>query len=266
MATRKRSATKETWVAVSGGFDPLHIGHIRMFKEAKKLGDRLVVIVNNDNWLRLKKGFVFMPEHERVELISSFNFVDKVVLTDHTRKDKDMSVAGALRAIKPTIFANGGDRTHKSTPEDALCIERGIKRAYGVGRGGKVQSSSWMIRDAVKGIMRSVRPWGEFMSWDSGPGWFLKTIHVKPRQRLSLQYHHHRSECWILVEGDAIATLRDEKGTDTEYILKKGEMFTIGKGDVHRLSSKKGGVVVEIAYGKFDEEDIVRLHDDHGRI
>ena len=94
------------WVAVSGGFDPLHIGHVRLFKAAKKLGDKLVVILNNDKWLKLKKGFVFMPQKERAELVKSFPFVDRVVLTDHRGDDTDMSVARTLKKCKPSIFSN----------------------------------------------------------------------------------------------------------------------------------------------------------------
>ncbi len=264
-----KSSTKRTgvrWVAVSGGFDPMHIGHVRMFRAAKKFGDKLVVIVNNDNWLRLKKGFVFMPEQERKELIEAFDFVDKVVLTDHTKKDTDMSVSRMLRKLKPAVFANGGDRTLTTTPEDALCIELGIERKYGVGKGGKVQSSSWMVKDAIKGALRSVRPWGEFTALDEGTSWYLKTIRILPGKRLSLQYHHHRSEFWMLVEGDATATLRDESGKDRTFKLKQFSVMEIPKRATHRLQSVKGCVIVEIAKGNFDENDIVRLHDDHGRV
>jgi D-beta-D-heptose 7-phosphate kinase/D-beta-D-heptose 1-phosphate adenosyltransferase len=88
-------------VMVSGGFDPVHIGHVRMFKEAKKLGDELVVYINNDNWLRAKKGFVFMPEHERKEIIEAFEAVDKVIISDHEENTKDMSVCVGLVKIKP---------------------------------------------------------------------------------------------------------------------------------------------------------------------
>ena len=150
--TRKRSLA---WVAVSGGFDPLHIGHTRLFKEARALGDRLVVILNNDNWLRMKKKYVFMPEKERVELLRAFPFVDKVVLTSHARVDKDMSVCGELLRIKPAIFANGGDRKYTTDiPEAALCEKLGIAMIFNVGRGGKVQSSSWMIEAASRAIAR----------------------------------------------------------------------------------------------------------------
>ena len=260
-------------VAVSGGFDPLHIGHVRMFQRARSLGDKLVVILNNDNWLRAKKGYAFMPEKERAELIKAFPFVDTVVITGHKVNDADMRVVRELKKLKPAIFAKGGDRNKtdaadmKSSlnPEQKLCRKLGIRLVYNVGEGGKVQSSSWMIKGATRPVMRTVRPWGEYYGWDQGSGWNLKTIYIKPRKRLSLQYHHHRSECWLLVSGDAIATVHTGKGDEKKVALKKGETFLVGKGQVHRLESKRGGVVVEVAYGAFDEDDIVRLEDDHGR-
>lgn len=156
MAASKKIRT----VAVSGGFDPLHVGHVRMFKEARKLGDKLVVILNNDNWLKNKKGFAFMPQEERKEIIESFSFVDKVVITDHKKNDPDMSVCRALAKVKPAIFGNGGDRKPSGdpVPEVALCKKLGIRTVYNIGAGGKVQSSSWMIRDASKKLLRSARP------------------------------------------------------------------------------------------------------------
>src|SRR4051812_39625597 len=98
---RKAKKEKITWVAVSGGFDPLHIGHVRMFKSARALGDKLVVILNNDNWLRDKKGFAFMPEKEREEIIEAFPFVDRVVISSHTSSDpKDAYHRGVSRELK----------------------------------------------------------------------------------------------------------------------------------------------------------------------
>lgn len=143
---------KPVVVAVSGGFDPLHVGHVRMFKEAKKLGDELVVILNNDNWLADKKGRPFMPGVEREEIIQAIKCVDRVVLTDHAPGDPDRSVCRALRTIKPNIFANGGDRHPDGdpVPEVELCKELGIKMVYNVGEGGKVQSSSWLIERAKR--------------------------------------------------------------------------------------------------------------------
>jgi len=137
------------WVAVSGGFDPLHIGHVRMFEEAKKLGTHLVVILNNDNWLMDKKGFVFMKEKERAEIIRALRCVDRVYVTRHTKGDKDRSVCNALAILKPWIFANGGDRKSKlDIPEKRTCEINNIHMKFKIG-GGKIQSSSWLT-DKVK--------------------------------------------------------------------------------------------------------------------
>jgi cytidyltransferase-like protein len=253
-------------VAVSGGFDPIHIGHVRMMQKARKLGDRLVVILNNDHWLRDKKGFAFMPQKEKVELLKSFSCVDEVVLTDHKPGDTDRSVARTLRKVRPHIFANGGDRGKANTPEMEVCRELGIDMKFNIGRGGKVQSSSWMIRDASRAFARSIRPWGAFYNWDTGKKWHLKTIYVKPKSRLSLQYHNHRSEHWVLVEGEASAVTRAKNGKEKLTPLVYGKAFWVEQGTPHRLVSKKGGVIVEVALGKFDENDIVRLHDDYDRV
>lgn len=136
-------------VAVSGGFDPIHIGHVRMFERARALGDELVVILNNDNWLRAKKGFAFMPEKERKEVIEALRAVDRVVITGHRPNDPDMSVSRALRAVRPHIFANGGDRKFDTIPEVPVCKEIGCVMVFNVGKGGKVQSSSWLLKNTL---------------------------------------------------------------------------------------------------------------------
>lgn len=146
-------AKKLIFVAVSGGFDPLHIGHIRMFRAAKKLGDELVVILNNDNWLMIKKGFVFMPQNERKELIEAIAGVDRVVITSHQRSSKDMSVCAELKKLRPQIFANGGDRKLDNIPEVKVCKEIGCKMVFNVGRGGKIQSSSLLL-EKYKKVLR----------------------------------------------------------------------------------------------------------------
>lgn len=135
-----------TVVAVSGGFDPVHVGHVRMLEAAKALGDKLVVILNNDNWLRAKKGYVFMPETERAEILEAFSAVDEVVLSEHPPEPDDTSVAGELRAIAPDVFANGGDRKEGNTPEGEVCEDIGCRMVFNVG-GEKVQSSSWLLKD-----------------------------------------------------------------------------------------------------------------------
>ncbi|MDP2641145.1 MAG: adenylyltransferase/cytidyltransferase family protein [Candidatus Yanofskybacteria bacterium] len=145
----KRNSHK-VLVAVSGGMDPLHAGHVRLVKEARKLGDELVVILNNDNWLKAKKGFVFMPQNERKEVLEALRWVDRVVITEHESLPQDMSVCRELKKLKPNIFANGGDRTRSNIPEVRVCKEIGCKMVFNVGRGGKVQSSSWLLKNFLQ--------------------------------------------------------------------------------------------------------------------
>ena len=132
---------------MSGGFDPVHVGHIRLFRRARNLGDKLLIILNNDNWLREKKGYVFMPENERKELLLALSCVDRVVLTSHRENDPDRSVVRELKKLKPALFANGGDRKKDNTPEGEICRKLSIETVFGVG-GGKVQSSSWLVKKA----------------------------------------------------------------------------------------------------------------------
>ncbi len=128
-------------VAVSGGFDPVHVGHVRMILEAAEVGD-VIVIANSDEWLMRKKGYVFMPWEERAEILSSIRGVLKVVPVD----DSDGTVCEALRREKPTFFANGGDRKTDNTPEMDVCSELGIGLLWEVG-GGKIQSSSELVKN-----------------------------------------------------------------------------------------------------------------------
>lgn len=132
---------KEIIVAVSGGFDPIHIGHVRYLKEAKKLGDKLIVILNTDNFLIKKKNYAFMSFDERKEILENIKWVDKVVKCI----DEDQSVCKTLEMIKPDIFAKGGDRTIDNIPEVDVCNRLGIKMIFNVG-GGKEQSSSELVK------------------------------------------------------------------------------------------------------------------------
>lgn len=138
--------TKNITVAVSGGFDPIHIGHVRMIQEAKKLGDKLVVIMNNDNWLKKKKGYAFMSENERKEILEAIRGVDEVFVTEHEEDTSDISICDALRKVKPDIFAKGGDRHIGNIPEVSVCEEINCKIVSDIGTGGKVQSSSWLLK------------------------------------------------------------------------------------------------------------------------
>ena len=133
---------EEVIVATGGGFDPLHIGHIRLFKAAKKLGTKLIVILNSDRFLIEKKGYVFMPFEERKEIIENLKDIDVVI----DCIDGDQSVARTLKQIQPDIFAKGGDRNIDNIPEAErkVCKELGIKVVSLVG-GTKVQSSSDLV-------------------------------------------------------------------------------------------------------------------------
>lgn len=145
----KNKRTKPVIVAVSGGFDPIHVGHIRMLKEARQMGGKLIVILNNDNWLTKKKGYVFIPQNERKEILEAITYVDEVIITQHPINPSDMSVCKELEMIHPAIFANGGDRVLENIPEVETCKRIGCEMFFNVGHGGKVQSSSWLIKKVL---------------------------------------------------------------------------------------------------------------------
>jgi cytidyltransferase-like protein len=136
---------KKKIVAVSGGFDPLHVGHVRMIQEAATLGDELIVFLNTDEWLKRKKGYVFMPWKERSEILLSIKGVKKV----HSALDEDNTVCKALEKYKPDVFANGGDRKVGNVPEYDVCEKLNIEMAFGIGGDDKPQSSTWLV-DKVK--------------------------------------------------------------------------------------------------------------------
>jgi cytidyltransferase-like protein len=147
---------KKIVVAVSGGFDPIHVGHVEMFERARKLGDKLVVILNDDNWLLKKKGYVFMAENERKKIVEAIRYVDQVMISKHPKNPKDMSVCKELNALRPDIFGNGGDRDKKDAkrkesslnPEQVLCTKLGIETVYGLGK--KIRSSSELVKAVQK--------------------------------------------------------------------------------------------------------------------
>lgn len=120
----------------------MHIGHLRMIQEAAQYGE-VIIIVNSDAWLMRKKGYIFMPFTERCEILRGFVGVKETVATD----DEDDTVCEALRRIKPTYFANGGDRKDNNTPEMDICEEEGIGLLWNIG-GGKIQSSSTLVIDS----------------------------------------------------------------------------------------------------------------------
>ena len=134
--------TKRKTICVSGGFDPVHIGHLRMMREAARYGD-VIAIVNSDEWLMKKKGYIFMPFRERCEIIEGF----ECVYQTSNVEDADTTVCEALSRLKPDYFANGGDRKNNNTPEMTVCEKLGIKMLWNIG-GGKIQSSSTLVVDS----------------------------------------------------------------------------------------------------------------------
>jgi len=135
----------EKIVCVSGYFDPIHIGHIEYFKKSKEIGDKLMVIVNNDEQATLKKGKPFMPADERIQIIKELRCVDFVVKSI----DTDRTVCKTLETVepKPYYFCNGGDQNNNTIPEGEVCSKRNIELRDGFG--DKIQSSSWLIKGSV---------------------------------------------------------------------------------------------------------------------
>ena len=130
------------YVMISGGFDPIHVGHVRMIQQAARHGDGLYDVLNSDDWLMRKKGYVFMPWEERCEIIQAMEGVTSVIPVD----DSDETVCAALRKVKPAYFANGGDRKSDNTPEVQVCKELDIEMLWNIG-GGKIQSSSDLVNN-----------------------------------------------------------------------------------------------------------------------
>jgi cytidyltransferase-like protein len=128
-------------IIVSGGFDPIHIGHVRMIRHASEYGD-VVVVANSDDWLMRKKGYIFMPFEERAEILNSIKGVVHVSSVD----DSDGTVCEALTRLKPDYFANGGDRKTNNTPEMSVCQASNIMMLWNIG-GGKIQSSSDLVKN-----------------------------------------------------------------------------------------------------------------------
>ena len=251
-------------VAVSGGFNPIHIGHIRLFEEARKLGDKLVVILNNDNWYGVKGRKVFIPQKERKEILEALKPIDRVVLTKHKPGTKDISVCRELIELKPDIFANGGDRTRENIPEVAVCKKINCKMIFNVGRGGKIQSSSWLLSKYVnESHQKTLRPWGYFRVIEEGENFKVKKVVVKPREKLSLQFHKQRSEHWGVLKGLAKVELNDKI-----FYLKPHQSIDISVRAKHRLENprKEPLEIIEIQNGEYlGEDDIIRIEDKYDR-
>jgi len=252
-------------VLVTGGFDPLHSGHLAYFKEAKKLGDKLIVGVNSDAWLTRKKGRPFMPFTERFALIQQMEIVDKVIGFD----DSDDSACQAIFHTLSThgdikvIFANGGDRTNTTTPEYATYGDMpNVEFAFGVGGEDKKNSSSWIL-DEWK-APKTERTWGYYRvihEYDEHTK--VKELAVPPGGKLSMQRHKERSEHWFVAEGTATVYTINTRSTDVETLgtYNQHESLHIPVGTWHQLANEHNTnlKLVEIQYGtNCIEEDIER--------
>ena len=239
-------------VLVTGGFDPIHSGHLAMFKEAKKLGDELWVGINSDEWLIRKKGFRYMSWDERSEIISMMSIVNKII----SFNDDDNSSNDAISITKSLsnsniIFANGGDRNKDTTMEYGNPDHDDVTFVFSVGGNNKKNSSSDIVK--VK------RNWGYYKNIYSGDGFKVKELVINPMSSLSMQRHKYRSETWNLVSGQCTIYSNGE-----EIIMSKNKPIQINKGDWHKClnESNEPAHIIEIWKGstnKLDENDIERL-------
>lgn len=257
-------------VIVSGGFDPLHSGHIKLFNAARKLGDQLIVALNSDEWLERKKGAAFMPFDEREAIIKSMGIVERVIQFDDNDGSASDAIATSLVVYQDDdiIFANGGDRTKGNTPEmDSHMSNDRVAFAFGVGGEDKSNSSSWILAEWKS--PKTERPWGYYRKLhQDGPGTHVKELAVLPGKTLSMQKHQYRSELWMVTSGIATVKLStDDPDTATTNKYNVHETINIPVGTWHQLSNETDDVVkiVEIQYGeRCMEEDIFRVDVEEG--
>ena len=251
---------EQTYVLVTGGFDPLHSGHIAYFKAAKKLGTKLIVGLNSDEWLERKKGKAFMSWDERLCIVNNLQMVDEVF----TFMDDDDSAINFIKQVKAhypkdtLIFANGGDRTEKNIPE--MSVE-GVEFAFGVGGKNKANSSSWIL-DGWK-TQKTERDWGYWRVLDHKPtqGYKVKELVIYPGKALSDQKHFKRAEQWLVLEGVVDMQTEWNGNVSSLQLTPHGMPYEIGK-EVWHLASNTGtenAHILEIQWGsECIEEDIER--------
>ena len=251
-----------TFVLVTGGFDPLHSGHIAYLTAAKKLGDKLVVGINSDEWLTRKKGKPFMPLRERISIISALSVVDDVLTWD----DNDNSACGAIFKLMSTsgygqeiIFANGGDRTKENIPE-MTTFQDSVEFVFGVGGEDKKNSSSWILEEYK--YPKTIRNWGWYRVLDEQKGYKVKELVIEPGKSLSMQRHEHRAEHWYVLKGEVtIGTLDVSSDLDDTHKLKQNQSTTIEVNEWHQgiNHTKELCHILEVQYGsRCEESDIIR--------
>jgi len=253
----------KTIVLVTGGFDPIHSGHIAYFQAAKELGDILLVGINSDNWLVRKKGAPFMPVHERASIVENIKCVDGIV-TDYD--DSDGSSKSAILEVRRAfpndkiIFANGGDRTSTNIPEMDIDDDN-LEFVFSVGGEDKKNSSSWILQEWK--TPKTERLWGYYrILHENGPEVKLKELIVEPGKTLSMQRHQKRAEHWFVSEGTATVYTLNRK-TDAELwgVFTKHQHIHINKQEWHQLANETDRPlkIIEIQYGEnCIEEDIER--------
>ena len=243
----------KTIVVVSGGFDPIHSGHIQLIKQARALGDQLIVGINSDEWLARKKGQAFMPWQERLCVINNLQQVDEV----YTFNDDDGTATHLLQQVRAhypadrIIFANGGDRTQDNIPEMSV---PNIEFVFGVGGFNKANSSSWILQEWK--APRTDRAWGYYRVLHEVPGTKVKELTIMPGQSLSMQRHKQRAEHWHVTEGRCVVNFGDGMQERTLHQFQH-----IAVGQWHQLTNPFDVPcrIVEIQYGtECIEEDIER--------
>jgi cytidyltransferase-like protein len=251
----------KTLVLITGGFDPLHSGHIAYIQSAKKLGDTLVVGVNSDAWLTRKKGAPFMSLDERMNIVKNIKDVDFVLEFN----DNDGSARSAIKLARQTwpdhkiIFANGGDRTNDNIPEMDI-EDSNLQFVFGVGGFNKANSSSWILQEWK--APKTERAWGYYRVLHEVPGMKVKELTVDPGKSLSMQKHKLRSEYWIISEGQCVVNsqMSGGYGLPPKTLIKHQE-HNITVGEWHQLTNPFDipCKIVEIQYGEqCIEEDIER--------
>ena len=246
-------------VLVTGGFDPLHSGHIAYFKAARELGDHLIVGVNSDDWLIRKKGRPFMPFEERCAIIKELECVDEVLGfndTDDTANHAIFQVLSTKGSRTKVIFANGGDRTRKNIPEMAFAD---VTFVFGVGGEDKKNSSSWILKEWSQPTTE--RAWGKYTVLDKGDGWQVKQLEFDASKALSDQRHFKRSEHWHVVEGSIKIELEYPEGVKETLNVKSGQSIDIPVNTWHKATNigQTTARVIEVWMGlELTEDDIER--------
>jgi len=248
-------------IIVSGGFDPIHSGHIAYFKSAKSLGDKLVVALNSDQWLINKKGKFFMPFNERKAIIENFADVDKVISFED---DNLGSATNALIKVKEMFpkddiaFANGGDRNKGNIPE--MSVE-GVKFIFSVGGDDKKNSSSWILKKWQ--YYYEDRIWGSFYNLFEGEGVKVKELIVDPGKGMSFQKHFKRHEIWLVSQGSCVVNYSKDSPENRENVtLNKFDKYIVPLGEWHQITNPFNETcrIIEIQYGEeVVEDDIERI-------